>query len=192
NELYFWEDDESENDLILFTGNTQAVTPEGQYIIADEVLDTCVGFGVKRVYCIAGFRTGRPVERPRVYGAVTDRALMEKIGKYGVLPMREGNVGGVNGLLFGLAKTKGLEGICLLGETPGYTTATGHQLVDTKAVRAVLDVVTKMLGIEVDMAPLEEQIKQTEELIERLAAVRRRMDEEVSRAASEAETRYII
>lgn len=192
NELYFWKAVESENDLILFTGNTQAVTPEGQYIIADEVLDVCLGFGVKRVYCIAGYLTGRPVERPRVYGAATDRSILEELRMHGVLPMKEGSVGGVNGLLFGLAKTKGLEGICLLGETPGYTTASGHQLVDAKAVQAVLGVITKVLGIEVDIAPLEERIRQTEEFIERLELVRRRMEEEAKETSSEAETRYII
>jgi len=191
NELYFWKDKKFKHDLILFTGNTQAVSPEGQFIIAEEVLNTLLTFGVKKLYSIAAYVSDKPVEIPRVYGAATDSILIEEMKVHGVLPMGNGSIGGTNGLIFGLAKTKDLHGICLLGETRGYQTPSGHTVVDVKAARAVLNVLTQMLGIPVDMAPIESQVDQTSEFITRLAEAESLMLRQIQSTTSENFSRYI-
>ncbi len=190
NELYCWKSEALKHDIILFTGNAQATSPEGQYLLADEVLNTAIGFGVKRLYSIAAFLTDRRIDRPRVYGAVTEPQLLEELKAYGVSPMDEGNVGGTNGLILGLAKAKKIEGICLLGETRGYRTPSGRSVVDAEAARAVLEVLTKMLGIHVDMAPIEDQAKLMAGFIEQMEAVERRVIEQMARP--EPTDRYII
>src|SRR3972149_3545786 len=64
--------------------------------------------------------------------------------------MTEGTITGMNGVLVGIAKVKGLRGICLLGETSGY-------IVDPKASQAVLEALSRLLGIKVDLSILEDR-----------------------------------
>ena len=190
NELYYWTDGAGRG-VFFFTGNAQATSPEGQYYIVDEVLETVVGFGVKRVYSLAAFLTRKQFEAPSVYGTATDLSLVEELKKYGVLPMEQGSISGMNGLIFGLTRLKELEGICLLGETNGYQTSTGHYLVDAKAGRAVLQVLAEMLDITVDMKPLEAQAEQMDLLTMRVADFEKQVREELRKVSDRDPSRYI-
>lgn len=191
NELYYWKDPKFKHDLIFFTGNTQAVSPEGQFIIAEEVLKTLLPLGVKKLYSIAAYVNEKPSEIPKVYGAATNPTLFEEIKEHKILPMGNGSIGGTNGLLFGLAKIKDLSGLCLLGETHGYQTPSGQTVVDVKAAKAVLNVLTQMLGIHVDMTPIESQVDQTSEFISRLEEAERLMRQQIKSTAPENFSRYI-
>jgi len=190
NELYYVKD-EKDIGIFFFTGNAQAASPEGQYALVDEVLDTVIQLGVKRVYSIAAFLTEKPFERPKVYGIATNPCLVDGMTEWGVLPMDRGSISGMNGLILGLARMKKLEGTCLLGETRGYQTPTGQFIVDAKAARAVLDVLTAMLGLLVDMKPLEKQAEQMDEFTAKLAEVEKKVREELRRAADRDPSRYI-
>jgi hypothetical protein len=53
----------------------------------------------------------------------------------------------------------------LLGEVPSYAT----QIANPKAALAVLEVLTEMLGIEVDLTELSNLARQSEEEMERIA-----------------------
>jgi hypothetical protein len=76
-----------------------------------------------------------------------------------------------------------MKGACLLGETHGM-------VVDHRAAKAVLDVLTGMLGIKIDMSNLEERAKRTERLMEKLGEeMKRRRQEE--REFREEEISYI-
>jgi uncharacterized protein (TIGR00162 family) len=191
NELHYCKTDTPETPLFLFTGNTQAASPEGQFLIAEEVLDTAMKLGVKTVYSVAAFLSDRTFDEPKVYATATDTALLDELTAHGVVPMDEGSISGTNGLIFGLAKTKGLDGICLLGETRGYRTSTGHYLVDVKAVRAVLTVLTAILSLKVNLTPLDEQAEKMEELITKMVEVEKHVIEEMQETEVKARTRYI-
>ena len=65
----------------------------------------------------------------------------------------------MNGLVVGIAKTRGMKGTCLLGETSG-------DVVDAKASKAVLDALLGIIGVKVDMVNLEKRAKDTEMLIQ--------------------------
>jgi proteasome assembly chaperone (PAC2) family protein len=76
--------------------------------------------------------------------------------------MTGGSISGLNGFLLGLAKEKGIEGICLLGEMPNYLSHIEYP----KASYAVLSTLTKILSINIDLNELlaismyqEEEIK---------------------------------
>jgi uncharacterized protein (TIGR00162 family) len=190
NELHYWKDEAGQG-VFFFTGNAQAASPEGQYYIVNEVLDTVVKLGVKRVYSLAAFLTRNQFEAPSVYGTATNRSLIEEMKTYGVVPMEQGSISGMNGLIFGLARMKKLEGICLLGETNGYQTSTGHYLVDAKAGRAVIKVLAEMLDLTVDMKPLEKQAEQMDLLTMRLADFEKQVRDELRKASDRDPSRYI-
>lgn len=189
NELYYLKN-KNGRDIFFFTGNAQSSSPEGQYNIADKVLDKVISLNVKRVYSIAAFLTTRPFTQPRVYGTVTAPSLVEEIKKHGVHLMDQGTISGTNGLIFGLAKKKNIEGICLLGETRGYQTAAGQYLFDAKAVRVILNVLADMLNLKIDMKSLDKQSKEIDELISKMADIEKRVKEEI-RETSDRSSSYI-
>lgn len=186
NELYYLNNTQG-RDIFFFTGNAQASSPEGQYTIANMVLDQTKRLGVKSVYSIAAYLTHRPSPQPRVYGTATTPALMKTLTNHGIHPMKQGIISGINGLIFGLAQKKQLDGFCLLGETRGYQTPNGQFLLDAKAVRAVLEVLTKMLDLTVDMEPLDKQTEQMDELIKRMEAIERKVREETHGGAARSQ-----
>jgi len=184
NELHYWKDSKLKNDLIIFTGNTQAISPEGQYEISNEVLNRAEKFKVKKLFATAAYVTGRHVEKPKVYGVATEPELVEELKKYEVLPMDAGSISGTNGLLFGLAKLKKIQSICLLSETPGYMTPSGRVITDVKAAQALLEVLSKMLDIKIDMKPLEKEAKMAEEFVQKMEELERRWAEEMRRSVT--------
>jgi len=171
NELFFLNDKKLERDYIFFTGNIQAATPEGQYIISSQILDLAIQNGCERVYSIAASLTRKTKKKPRVFGAVTDKKLKKELKNSDVITMESGTIGGANGLILGLAKIKNLQGVCLLGETQGFRTVSGEYLVDANAVRAVLKVLLKTLNISVDLSPLEKEIEYMKKTLEKMAEV---------------------
>ena len=63
--------------------------------------------------------------------------------------------------MLGLGKLKKIEGACLMGETHG-----GY--VDAKAAQSVLEVLTRILGIKLDMSKLEERAKEGEKFMKKM------------------------
>ena len=184
NELYYCKNAKSKNDLIVFTGNTQAVSSEGQYEVANETISRAKKLGVVKLFATAAYVVEKPVETPTVHGAASDPGLIEELKQFGVVPIDTGSITGTNGLLFGLASLQNIPSVCLLSETPAYTTPTGRFVVDAKATKALLEVLTKMLGIDVDMKPLDDEAKLSEEFIRRMEEIEQRTIDEVRKAAA--------
>lgn len=161
--FYYWKDSRSPHDLVIFLGEAQP-SPEKEYEFACEILDLVGKFGVERVYTFAAMPSVMEhTNKPKVWGVVTHPSLAEDLRDYGVSLMNEGQISGMNGLLLAVAKERGFQGICLLGELPYYTI----QIENPKSSKAVLEILCKMLGMEVDTSELDYQAKQIEGGIEK-------------------------
>ena len=182
NELHLFRDEDA-GDLLFFSGNSQAFSPEGQYEVADTLLDWAVANGVKKVFSLAAYVTDRTFETPNVYGTATSSEALEELKKKGVVPLDQGIISGENGLIMGLAKKRDVEAVCLLGETRGYQTPTGQYIIDAKATKAVLNLLASVLNLKVDMEPLDKQAKEMDDIIAKMAEVERRIKEEMSESA---------
>jgi uncharacterized protein (TIGR00162 family) len=159
--FYFWDKGEK-HDLLIFIGTEQ---PERGWEFAQGVLDVAEEFGVRRIYTSAAFPVWMHHSRePHVWGTATTRELTKYLKAYGVMLMGEGSIGGLNGLLLGVAKERGVEGVCLLGEMPIYAT----RIANPRASKAVLEVLSKMLGIVIDLEDLTAMAKQMEPSMEQL------------------------
>lgn len=159
--FYFWRSG-GEADLIIFVGEAQP--PMKSYRLANLVLEVAQRLKAKRVYTFAAAPTHvHHTRRPKTLGATTHPHLMEELRRNNVTPMAAGSISGLNGLLLGVAKERGMEGICLLGEIPVYTA----QIPNPRSSKAVLEVLTKMQGIELDMADLDEWATEAEAEIEK-------------------------
>ena len=147
-------------DLIVLTGDTQSITPEGHYEICSSIVDFAKSLGTKTIITLGGFAEGREVENPRVIGAATDKDTAKKYEKYGIdfgMEHKIGTIVGASGLLLGIGKKQGINGICIMGETMGMPLVT-----DPKAADAVLHTLVKILGIKMDLSKLEKTIKEME------------------------------
>jgi len=163
--FYYWKNKRGGSDIILFIGEDQPLTKG--YELANCVLDVGQRFGVKRIYtCAAALSRIHHTEQPRVWGVVTSQHMTGDLEKYGLVQRGNLQISGLNGLLLGVTKERGIEGICLLGEVPMYAT----RIQNPMAALAVLKVLTKMLDIEIDMNELEQIAKETADRMKQIAA----------------------
>lgn len=170
NELYYWKaPSEGGRDLVLLVGDYQGLTPEGQYELAYHIVDLCVELGVKRIYTLGGFGVGKMVDEPRVLGAATTPELVKEMREQGV-EFSRGEPGsgivGASGLLLGLGHNRGMEAVCLMGETSGY-------FIDPSAARKLLLVLARLLDLKLDLAKLEEKADQIERITTKLKDMER-------------------
>jgi uncharacterized protein (TIGR00162 family) len=156
NTLYYSKGDT--NDLILLSGDAQPVTPESEYELAEEIVKICDTLNVKTIYTLAAYITGAFSKNPKVYGTSTVLQIVNEFQKYDVSTMNSGSITGMNGLILGVGKRKGITGICLLGETSGY-------VVDAKASKIVLETLIKMLDLKLDLTGIIKKAQDTEHLV---------------------------
>ena len=164
NELYFWKGDGSQKrDLILYTADAQPSTPETEYGLSEAVIDFFQKeYKAKELVTLGAYVTGNFSQNPQVYATVTEESLSPRIREAGCNIMADGVITGMNGLLLGLAKLKGMSGYSLLGETSGYA-------IDPKASEALLVVLSRLLGVTVDMKELEQRAKEAQAIMDSAA-----------------------
>ncbi|MEM1586597.1 MAG: PAC2 family protein [Candidatus Bathyarchaeia archaeon] len=175
NEFYYWKNDSGDNDLILLTGDCQAQTVEGQYDVANTILEYVKKKNVKAIITIGGYRKD-VISAPQVFASATDPDILKRAIEAGSLSSPPGNpIIGAAGLLIGLAKIKGISGLCLLSETPGY-------MPDPKAAKSALIIISRMLNLNLDLTGLDKEIEKIVKIEEELRrAEEQRAIEEVIR-----------
>jgi proteasome assembly chaperone (PAC2) family protein len=196
----------ADRDLLLFIGEEQ---PSGRgrmyaeggkaYEMANRVLDVAEKFGCRRIYTSgAAVALTHHSLRSRVWSVATERRLLSEMKSYtNAFLMSEvegrqniGNITGLNGLLIGVAKKRGFEGVCLMGEIPDYLSRVPFPY--PKASQSVLAVLAAILGISVDMTAFDDMIAQMEDLIANvLRQFPREIRERVEQRKQEAQPEVI-
>lgn len=184
-EFYFWKNNGNGTDLLLFSANEQPYSPEGQYELADRVLDLAEKFRVRRVITMGGMATEKFAEQPKVYVGGTEADLVKELEGYGAVKLAGGAITGTNGLIFGLAKPRKIPAICLLAETPGYLS------LDANAAKAALQLSSKLLNISLDLHALEKQAKENAEAVQRAKDLSRGVLPHETRKGGERDLPYV-
>ena len=143
NELYYAKRD-GERDLIIWYGNTQALTTVGQYELVGKVLDLAQQFGCRFVISIGGFKKDEAQPVPGIYTTATDMETMQQALDLGTKVM-VGHVFGIAGLSVGMARIRDMKGFSLLIDTPGMNP-------DVNAARYALLTLGKYLYLEIDLS----------------------------------------
>jgi proteasome assembly chaperone (PAC2) family protein len=169
-------------DLLLFLGEEQP--SEGSrtyaaggkaYKMANLVLDVAEKFGCQRVYTSGAAVTQiHHTLKPKVWAVPNEKELIDEVKDYpNSILMSEieerhgqGTISGLNGLLLGVARKRGIPAICLMGEIPYYIQASPWTY--PKASISVLEVLAGNLGIDIDFIPLKEMAKKIDGSIEAL------------------------
>ena len=156
--LFLWHDPRQQHDLIVFIGEAQPPTKGGAF--CSQLLGHAARLGVKRVFTFAAMATQmRPEHESRVFGAAIDQESLDDFKRLGMLPMEEGQISGLNGVLLGIAAERGMSGGCLLGEIPSVFS----QFPFPKASLQVLRIFSALAGISLDFKELQTQSKQVED-----------------------------
>ena len=160
NELYYVKRGEGNRDLIIWYGNTQALSITGQYELCSKVLQFVQELGCNYVISIGGFKKDEAQPVPGIYSTATDLDTMKTVLDLGTKVM-VGNVFGIAGISIGLASLCNMKGFSLLIDTPGIDP-------DVNAARYALLTLFKFLNFKVDLSNLEQsgnEVKRTLELI---------------------------
>jgi uncharacterized protein (TIGR00162 family) len=156
NEIYFWKSSQSAaRDLMLYTGDAQPSDAETEYELSEKIVDFAQGFGAREIITFGAYVTGTQTQDQKVYAAVTHQNLSDRVISIGCKMMNDGAITGMNGLLLGVAKIKGMLGYSLLGETSGY-------IIDPKASELLLIALSNFAGIKVDTKDLERRAKEAQ------------------------------
>jgi len=184
--VFYYYENPNGNDLILFTGDSQSQTIEGQYEIADKILAFSEKHNIKTVATIGGYRI-EPKEKPKVFIAATSQEILDKALHAGAILSTSGSpIVGTAGLILGLAKFRKIEALCLLGETRGY-------LPDPLSAKSVLEVLKSTFNFDLDLTGLNEEIARAETMVTRLQQIeeKRALEAEQTRKEEDKKTTYI-
>jgi proteasome assembly chaperone (PAC2) family protein len=180
--FYVWRNGQADNDLVFFLGESQPSRKGYDY--AARVLDIAEELEVKRIYtCAAAPAAIRHRQRPRILAVANDRELLGFLRKHQVILMGDGSISGMNGLLLGVAAERNIEAVCLLGQLPYYTVT----IPNPRSSKAVLDVLCKMIEVDVDMGNMDVIIKDSDDEIEQLVKSSEQMEEMMGNMASESQ-----
>jgi hypothetical protein len=166
-------------DLLFFVGEEQPATRESAYAegkrayeMANLVLDVAQKFNCRRIYTSgAAIAITHHSLNSKVWAVANNAALLSELRNYdNTILMSEvegrgnqGSITGLNGLLIGAAKRRGIDGICLMGEIPDYLSRIPFPY--PKASKAVLDTLAKIIGINTKYNALDDMIVQMEVVV---------------------------
>ena len=141
------------NDLIIFISNAQPDLTKAQDY-CKKIIYVAKSFKVKLTIGFAAMP--HPIDHtqnPNVWFAATSKELTNNLKKYNFMLLSDGQISGLNGLFLGVAKKEGLQGFCLLGEIPLYAI----QIENPRASYAVLEALSRILNIQIDLTNLIDQ-----------------------------------
>src|SRR4051794_1118356 len=150
--FFSWQDPHSERDIAVFIGEAQP--PIGRYAFCQRLLEFAADLGVERVFTFAAMATPMRLEHDsRVFAAAADDETLAEFRQLNLKILDDGQIGGLNGVLLGVAAEAGLKGGCLLGEIPHVFA----QLPFPQASLAVLNVFKTMTKLDIDLSELAQQ-----------------------------------
>ena len=161
NRFYLIKNKKHTNDIVILTGDVQAVTPEGQYEVNSKIVNFFKNhLHGEFIYTIGGYNIGEGMGKaPRVFGNATDKSVIGKFkGTEVIFGKSKGVIWGSAGLIIAFAKMQKIDAICLMGETSFLD-------VDASAAKAVLIQLSKKLNLNIDTADLDKIIERTAKAI---------------------------
>ncbi len=172
------------NDLLVFTADAQPTTSSGEYELAEAVLIESKKLRAELVFSLAAYVTGTFVKERRVFGTATSSEVLPRLTKNGVQIMKEGGISGMNGVIIGMARLHGMEGVSLLGETSGY-------LLDPAASHSVLEALSRILEMKIDMTSIEERAKEAQQIFSQVQRMTEQNIEEARGTRDDTKPGYI-
>jgi len=165
NELYYHKSPDGGHDLIVWYGNTQALTAVGQYELCGRVIDIASDLGCSRVITLGGFRQMEVKSPPQIFCAASDHATLQEALGLGAKIM-VGQIFGIAGLMVGLCRLRKVKSFSLLVETLGTQP-------DVNATRMALSALDKLLKMGIDVSRVDAAAEEIRATLEAFGLIRR-------------------
>jgi len=159
---------EGRDNLLILSGDAQPLKPPHMYNLAGEILKALKSFEVTDVITLAAY-VGSSEET--IYGVATDPDIAQALEDGGVALLRNGVVGGLNGILVGLCPLYGMRGVCLMGKTDGKTS------VDIAAAECLIKAASDLLDLEISLDGLNWVLQEEPKEDETTGRPHRRVDD---------------
>lgn len=152
NRYFIYRAPNGKRDGVVFIGEAQPA--QGKYHFCSQIAAHAKELGVSEITTFAAMATSmRPEHDSRVFVAATDASTLDNFIQLETAVLKEGSIGGLNGVLLGAAADAQLHGACILGEIPSIFS----QFPFPKASLSVLRVFSQSIGLKLDLKELEEQ-----------------------------------
>jgi proteasome assembly chaperone (PAC2) family protein len=115
---------------------------EGEYTVAESVLDVLREMSVKRMIVAAGYGS----KEKKICCAASSQNGIEEMKKFDVGIGYKGPFMGFSGLVFGLAKRKGIDSICLFAGTEPKED--DLEFPDKEASDRIVELLNRVLGLQ--------------------------------------------
>ena len=116
---------------------------DGQYVVAEKVVDFLADLGVQRMVVLAGFGTK---EKKIVCAANSEKGLEDMKTQFDLGVGYKGPFMGFSGLVFGMAKLRAIEAVCLFAGTE--PNEEDLELPDPEASGRVVELLNRMLSLK--------------------------------------------
>jgi predicted ATP-grasp superfamily ATP-dependent carboligase len=181
--------------LIIFESNAQIGGKDGITIIKT-ILDIARQYNVPRIF------TAAALAQPMSFQAVSDvlvacssQAHLDTIRHIGVVPMPDGYIAGLNGLLLGIAASRGIDAACFLATMPSYASNMPYP----KASFEIVKIFQRLFSLDFDLeemrgsiSDMDQQLSAIEERIRQLFPGEKEADEEVPDIEEDKVPHYIM
>jgi uncharacterized protein len=134
-----------------------APPPEDVAALVETLVAWTADRGGRRFVCLEGMPSrGSPAEAPKVYGVGSTMAVVSTLEALGVEPLLEGTLTGVGGVALYVARSRGVDGLCLLAETV-------PEFPDARAAAKLVETLGPLLPeLKLDARPLYERAEALE------------------------------
>ena len=153
-----------QNDIVVLTGDSQAITPEGQYEMNSHIVDFFKEkLHGKFIYTIGGYNaSGSSVATPRVFANASSKKVIEGFKDSGItFGVSRGAILGSAGMIVAFSKIKKIDAICLMGESALID-------FDPMAAKAVLVVLSKRLSLPIKTDNIDSMVEKTAKALKEL------------------------
>lgn len=133
------------SDLFVLSGDAQPLEIKEMYSLAGDILEYARSHQVTDIITLAAY-VGDSKEK--VMGAASNLETAVELQKNGITLLRSGSIGGLNGLLAGLAPLYDMRSLCLLATT------SGESPVDLLAAKNLLEVLLPLIGVDISLEGL--------------------------------------
>lgn len=161
--VYLWRRPEGSRDVLFSCSFTQPLTPMGSNIIAHVLLRNLADMQVKELISLGCFGTNNYVKEPKVYVSTTSKRVLSDFEKISnVVPLSDGRISGLNGIMPLLALSYDMLGVSLLAE------GLSRISFNPRSSKALIEVLNARYDLNVDTGALDVYSEKLEKEIEKL------------------------
>jgi proteasome assembly chaperone (PAC2) family protein len=174
-------------DIFIITSDAQPTSDGDQHELSKFIIKKLLKYSVIELIATAAFVSDVIVPSRKVFVAGNNNSVLHKYIEKGAIPLNEGIISGMNGVIVGWAKAYNMNSVCVLGET--WRSIVEMNYIDYTAAKIIIDLLNKVWDLNIDTEELSLRGRNIESEIENMLRTYTR--EEGSKEEKEKRPYYI-